>query len=163
MRAVRVILVALAAILAFPAAADAKVKKVSLTSPVQAGGRARLVVAVNPRSRCSISIKGLGPRTGSRVTWNWQIPKDAKIGSTPIRVNCGKAGNLTTQITVRAASNDPLLGPARLAVCNQVVGRIAKKYGVQQVIPAEDFFAGRTNAAEIVASQSYCFKPIASS
>jgi hypothetical protein len=146
------VLVAIA-LLALPAAADAKVRRVSLSSSVQAGERAQLIIVVTPRSRCSISLTGVPARTGGRITWTWQIPLSAKPGSLPFSVSCGKAGRFTARITIRPAIDSPLLGEARVAVCNQVVKRVAQMYGVQQVTRAEAFYAGRSDAAKIVAKQ----------
>ena len=153
-----VILGSIIMLLVLAASADAKVRKVSVTSAAQVGQQVRLVVDVTPRSRCSISVKGLAPRTGGRITWNWRVAADAGL----IRVNCGKAGSFNTRIKiVRDNSYDALLPTAKLAVCNQAAARVRQKYGLE-LIRGEDFFAGRTDAAAIVArfnteQKSDCF------
>jgi hypothetical protein len=94
------------------AAAQGAVRKVSLTSPVRAGGNASLAVQVTPRARCTIrviyntteskvlSANGLDPKTGGKITWRWRMPKDARPGRTPIYVSCGGSGMLQTELLV---------------------------------------------------------------
>jgi micrococcal nuclease len=91
------------------AAAGATVKRVSLTTPVRAGGSAALTVTVTPRTRCSITVvydtvvsnaKGLVPKTGARITWSWKVGTKTHPGRWPIIVRCGKSGTLRTTIQV---------------------------------------------------------------
>jgi hypothetical protein len=157
-----VILGSIFMLLVLAPSADAKVRKVSLTETAKVGQQVRFVVDVTPRSRCSISVKGLAPRTGGRITWTWRIAKDATPGQTLIRVNCGKAGNYATSIRIPVDnSSAKLLPAAKLAVCNQAAARVRQKYGLE-LTRGEDFFAGRTDAAAIVAKinteqKSDCF------
>jgi hypothetical protein len=101
------ILVAVA--LALPTLATATIKRVSLTTPVRAGSYASLTVNVAPKSRCTIQViydtvisqaKGLGPKTGGRITWRWRVGTNTHPGSWPIIVKCGPAGTLRTKIRV---------------------------------------------------------------
>jgi hypothetical protein len=85
------------------------VRKVSLTTPVRAGSYAALTIAVTPRSRCTIQVihdtvvskaKGLGPKTGGKITWRWRVGTSTHPGKWPIVVNCGASGKLKTAIRV---------------------------------------------------------------
>lgn len=96
-------------VLAVVATAGAAVRKVSLTTPVRAGEDAALTVTVSPRARCTIEViydtvvskaKGLGPRTGGKITWRWRVGTSTHPGSWPIIVRCGKSGTLRTKIRV---------------------------------------------------------------
>jgi hypothetical protein len=114
MRSVATVVVAIVVVLAlaFPCLAEASVKRVSLTSPVRAGSYASLSVNVSPRSRCTIQViydtvvsqaKGLGAKTGGRISWRWRVGTNTHPGSWPIIVKCGAAGTLRTKIRVRSA------------------------------------------------------------
>jgi hypothetical protein len=85
------------------------VRKVSLTSPVRAGNVASLTVSVSPRARCTIEVrygtvaskaKGLGPKSGDKITWRWRVGTSTPAGRWPISVRCGKSGTLRTKIRV---------------------------------------------------------------
>jgi micrococcal nuclease len=74
---------------------------------MRAGSYASLTVNVTSRSRCTIQViydtvvsqaKGLGPKTGGRITWRWRVGTSTHPGSWPIIVKCGKAGTLRTKI-----------------------------------------------------------------
>ena len=74
------------------------VRKVSLTSPVRAGTNASLTVSVSPRAPCTIEVsygkvvskaKGLGPKSGSKITWRWRVGTSTPRGRWPIIVRCG--------------------------------------------------------------------------
>jgi hypothetical protein len=91
------------------AAAQGAVRKVSLTTPVRAGEDASLTVNVTPRARCSIEViydtvvskaKGLGRKTGGRITWRWRVGTSTHAGRWPIIVRCGKSGTLRLRIRV---------------------------------------------------------------
>ena len=77
-------------------------------------------------------------------------------------MNCGQAGSFNTSIRIRADSSYAALLPsAKLAVCNQAAARVRQKYGLE-LIRGEDYFAGRKDAAAIVArlnteQKSDCF------
>src|SRR5262245_66321217 len=107
-------------------AAQAAVRKVSLTSPVQAGDTAVLTVNVSPKARCSIKVTysglvartgGLTPRVGGRITWRWRIAASTKPGRWPIVVTCGKSGMLRTNLRVLPAEPLMALNDAAIAVC----------------------------------------------
>jgi hypothetical protein len=102
-----VVFVALALVLA--AVSGAKVKRLSLTSPVRAGSYASLAVTVSPKARCTIAViydtvvseaKGLESKRGGRITWRWRVGTSTHPGTWPIVVKCGKAGTLRTKIRV---------------------------------------------------------------
>jgi micrococcal nuclease len=89
--------------------AGATVRKMSLTTPVQAGEDAALTITVKPRARCTIQViydtviskaKGLGPKTGGKITWRWRVGTSTHPGKWPIVVNCGTSGKLKTAIRV---------------------------------------------------------------
>ena len=102
-----VVLVALLAVT--PAAAT--VRKVSLTTPVRAGADASLTVNVSPRARCTIEViydtvvskaKGLGPKTGGRITWRWRVGTSTHPGRWPVIVRCETSGTLRLRLRVLA-------------------------------------------------------------
>ena len=85
------------------------VRKVSLTSPVRAGEDASLTVNVSPRARCTIEViydtivskaKGLGPKSGGKITWRWRVGTSTHPGRWPVIVRCGKSGTLKLRIRV---------------------------------------------------------------
>ncbi len=110
----RTSLVTLLAVLALavPAAASAKVRLVYLSGPNAPGSHATLVVAVTPSATCSIVVlyksgsshaQGLTPRRSSngKVGWTWMVGTNTTPGRWPIYVDCGRAGILRTNLTVR--------------------------------------------------------------
>ena len=93
------------------ATASASVRKVSFTASVATGDYATLMVNVSPRSRCTIKVvydttvshaKGLGPKTGGKITWRWRIGTNTHAGRWPVTVDCGKAGKLIVRLRVGA-------------------------------------------------------------
>jgi hypothetical protein len=85
------------------------VRKVSLTSPVRAGTGASLTVSVSPRALCTIDViydkvasktKGLGPKSGSMITWRWRVGTSTPPGRWPVIVRCGESGTLKLRIRV---------------------------------------------------------------
>lgn len=87
------------------------VRKISLTSPLRAGKDASLTVSVSPRARCTIKVtydgvaskaKGLGPKSGGRITWRWRVATSTRPGRWPVIVRCGKSGTL--KLTIRVLS-----------------------------------------------------------
>jgi len=110
MRRGLVVLLAVAA-LAVPAAAEAKVKLVSVTSPAPPGSHATLTVAVSRPATCSIIVmyksgsshaRGLNPTrsVSGRVSWTWMVGTNTTGGRWPIYVYCGAAGALQTSFVV---------------------------------------------------------------
>lgn len=92
-----------------PAAAFAAVRKASFTARVHPGDEAALTVAVSPRSRCTIEVvydttvshaKGLGAKTGARITWRWKVGSATNPGSWPVTVDCGQSGKLNLRLRV---------------------------------------------------------------
>lgn len=84
---------------------------VSLTTPVRAGSYAQVAVRVTPRARCTIQViydktvskdKGLGPKTGGRITWRWKVGSNTRPGRWPIVVRCGASGRLDLKIRISA-------------------------------------------------------------
>jgi hypothetical protein len=109
---VRAALLALVIVLslAFATMASARVRLVSVTSPVDAGAYARLTVNVSPRATCSITVyyksgpssaQGLYPKRGTRISWTWKVGTRTTPGRWPIVVRCGGAGSLRTSFVVR--------------------------------------------------------------
>jgi len=105
-------IVALLAALAIPATAAARVRLISVTSPIGAGSYARLTASVSPSRTCSITVEyksgpshaaGLYPKppVGGRVSWTWKVGTRTTPGRWPIVVSCGSAGTLHTSFVVR--------------------------------------------------------------
>jgi hypothetical protein len=101
--------VALVATLAIPAAASARVRLVSVTSPIRHGAYATLTVSVVPTATCSITVyyrsgpshaAGLYPKRGGRISWMWKVGTRTTPGRWPISVSCGSAGTLQTSFVV---------------------------------------------------------------
>lgn len=44
--------------------------------------------------------KGLGPKTGTRLTWKWKVGSSTRAGRWPVIVNCGKSGKLSLRLRV---------------------------------------------------------------
>ncbi len=95
--------------LVLPAAASARVRPVSITSPISAGSYATLTVAVSPARTCSITVyyksgpssaAGLYPKRGSRISWTWKVGTRTTPGRWAIVVSCGSAGTLRTSFVV---------------------------------------------------------------
>jgi hypothetical protein len=68
-------------------------------------------VSVSPRARCTIRVeydtvvskaRGLGAKTGSRLTWRWKVGSATHAGRWPVTVDCGKSGRLNLRLRVRA-------------------------------------------------------------
>jgi hypothetical protein len=113
-RRIALIAVALCAALAltFAVQASAAVRKVSFTSVVSPNDYASLTVAVSPRARCKITViydtvvsqaKGLGPKTGTRITWRWKVGSSTHAGRWPVKVDCGRSGKLSLRLRVRSS------------------------------------------------------------
>jgi hypothetical protein len=107
-----VTLVATAAVLVGAATAEAKVRLVSVTSPISPGNAASLVVRVSPARSCSITVhyksgpskaKGLTTKRpiAGVVSWSWIVGTRTTAGRWPITVSCGSAGTLRTSFVVR--------------------------------------------------------------
>jgi hypothetical protein len=95
--------------LAVATAAGAKVRQVSITSPINHGAYATLTVSVSPRATCSITVyyksgpssaQGLYPKRGTRISWTWKVGTRTTPGRWPIVVRCGSAGTLRTSFVV---------------------------------------------------------------
>jgi hypothetical protein len=92
-----------------PATASARVRLLSVTSPIRHGAYATLTVAVTPARTCSITVYyksgpssavGLYPKGGSRISWTWKVGTRTTPGRWPIIVSCGSAGSLRTSFVV---------------------------------------------------------------
>jgi hypothetical protein len=90
--------------------AGAAVRKATFTSMVSPNDYASLTVTVSPRARCSITVvydtvishaKGLGAKTGTRITWRWKVGSATHAGRWPVKVDCGKSGRLNLTLRVR--------------------------------------------------------------
>ena len=94
------------------AAADARVRLLSVTSPIRHGAYATLLAGVSPARRCSITVyyksgrsiaQGLYPKRphNGRVSWTWKVGTRTTPWRWPIVVSCGSAGTLRTSFVVR--------------------------------------------------------------
>jgi hypothetical protein len=101
--------IVLVAALAVPAAAAAKVRLISVTSPIRHGAYATLSVSVSQTATCSIAVyyksgasvaQGLYPKRGTRISWTWKVGTRTTPGRWPIVVSCGGAGALQTSFAV---------------------------------------------------------------
>ncbi|MFL5937446.1 MAG: hypothetical protein ACJ76U_11455 [Gaiellaceae bacterium] len=90
---------------------SAKLKLISLTSPVRAGADATLVVGVPSGTSCSIVVtyksgpsaaRGLYSQraSGGRISWTWMVGTRTTSGRWPIEISCGAAGSLHTSFVV---------------------------------------------------------------
>jgi len=112
-RLITVLVLAATLALMAPADASARVRLVSITSPISAGSNATLTVAVSPARACEIHVflpsgreseaKGLYPKrpSGGRVSWTWRVGSRTAPGRGTIRILCGAAGNLRVLFRVR--------------------------------------------------------------
>jgi len=103
------LLVCAAAVLALAPSASASVRKVSFTGVVSPNDYATLKVSVSPRARCTIKVvydtvvsaaKGLGPKTGTTLTWRWKVGSATHAGRWPVTVDCGNSGKLSLRLRV---------------------------------------------------------------
>jgi len=112
MRSVRraSLLIVLAVALTLVAAASAGVRKVSFTASVSPNDYASLTVQVSPKARCTIRVvydttvshaRGLGAKTGTKITWRWKVGSSTHAGRWPVTVDCGKSGKLALRLRVR--------------------------------------------------------------
>jgi hypothetical protein len=100
---------ALVTVLAVPASAAAKVRLISVTSPVRHGTNATLSVSLTQPGTCSITVynqtgasgaQGLYPKRGSQISWTWKVDPGTKTGWWPIVLSCGSAGTLQASFVV---------------------------------------------------------------
>jgi hypothetical protein len=103
---------ALAVGLALPAAASARVRLITVTSPASAGSYATLRASVSPSRSCSIAVyyksgashaQGLYPKrsVAGRVSWTWKVGTRTTPGRWAIVVSCGSAGTLRTSFVTQ--------------------------------------------------------------
>ena len=106
------LLVVVAIALAIPTAVSARVRLISVTSPISAGSYATLKASVSPSRKCSITVyyksgpseaQGLYAKrpTNGRVSWTWKVGTRTTPGRWSIVVSCGSAGSLNTSFRVR--------------------------------------------------------------
>lgn len=95
--------------LAVAAPATAAVKREAFTATVAPGKYASVTVRVTPKARCTIKVvydtvtsraKGLGAKTGARITWRWRVGTNTHAGRWPVTINCGKSGKLALKLRV---------------------------------------------------------------
>jgi hypothetical protein len=102
----------LAVALALSAAASARVRLISVTSPVLPRSYATLRASDSTNRTCSITVyyksgpseaQGLYAKrpVGGRVSWTWKVGTRTTAGRWQIRVSCGSAGTLLTSFAVR--------------------------------------------------------------
>src|SRR5262245_3072902 len=126
-------IVALVTVILFTGVAAAVVKRVAVTSPVNAGENAMLTVNVAPRTACSARVasqprpQALPRRVGGRITWRWKVDVSTQAGRWPIVVTCGKSGVLRTAVAVRLAGPELPLLDAAMIICNRAPNRLLKK------------------------------------
>ncbi len=103
-----VLTVVLAMVLVSPAAANVRITK--KPGKVSTGDTASITVVVSPKARCTIGVfysttksgaRGLGAKTGKKITWAWNVGSNTKPGKWPVKINCGKSGKAKTIVTVR--------------------------------------------------------------
>lgn len=84
------------------APSSAAVRRVAFTAAVSPNDYASLTVSVSPRAHCTIRVvydttvshaKGLGPKSGTQITWRWKVGSSTHAGRWPIIVDCGKSGS----------------------------------------------------------------------
>ncbi len=46
------------------------------------------------------TAKGLGPKTGGKITWRWRVGASTHPGRWPVIVRCGKSGTLRLRLRV---------------------------------------------------------------
>jgi micrococcal nuclease len=92
--------------------ASAKVRLLSVVSPISHGSYATLVARVSSsRAICSIRVqyksgwshaRGLSSKRASagRVSWRWKVGTNTTPGRWPIYVSCGAAGSFRTSFVV---------------------------------------------------------------
>lgn len=104
-----IVILALVLGLVFSGTAAARVRLVSVTSPINHGGYATLTVSVSRRATCSITVyyksgpseaQGLYPKRGLRISWAWKVGTRTTPGRWPIVVSCGAVGTLRTSFVV---------------------------------------------------------------
>ena len=106
------LLIAIAGALALPAAASARLRLISVTSPASAGSYATLSASVSPSRACSITVnyksgpshaQGLYSKrpVSGRISWTWKVGTRTTSGRWGIVVSCGSAGTLRTSFVVR--------------------------------------------------------------
>ena len=89
--------------------ADAAVRRTTFTADVRPGDEATLTAAVAPAARGSIAVmydttvshaRGLGAKSGSRLTWPWTVGTSTHAGRWPVGVNCGESRVLRLKLHV---------------------------------------------------------------
>jgi hypothetical protein len=107
------VLVAISLVIALLAAtaASAAVRRVSFTATVSPNDYASVTVSVAPKARCTIKVvydtvvskaKGLGPKTGTKITWRWKVGSATHAGRWPVTIDCGRSGKLALRLRVLA-------------------------------------------------------------
>ena len=95
--------------LVLAASASATVRRVAFTAVVSPNDYASLTLTVSPRARCTITViydttvchaRGLGRKTGGRITWRWKVGSSTHAGRWPVRVDCGTSGKLSLRLRV---------------------------------------------------------------
>jgi micrococcal nuclease len=103
------LMLAIVAALVVVASAGAAVRKVTFTATVSPSDYASLTVNVSPKARCTIKVvydtvtskaKGLGPKSGTKLTWRWKIGSNTNPGRWPVTVDCGESGKLSLKLRV---------------------------------------------------------------
>jgi hypothetical protein len=113
MRTRWILLISLLAVaLALPAAASARVRLITVSSPASAGSYATLTASVSPSRTCSITVyyksgpshaQGLYSKrpVGGRISWTWKVGTRTTPGRWAIVVSCGSAGTLRTSFVTQ--------------------------------------------------------------
>jgi len=86
------------------------IRIVSATSPIAPGGTYTVVLDTNEWSTCAVDVYRPDqtnliltkedakpqPISPGRMTWTWNVPRDAQMGAWLTRILCGTADNLAT-------------------------------------------------------------------
>jgi hypothetical protein len=102
----------LAVAVALPAAASARVRLISVTSPASPGSYATLSASVSSSRTCSITVNYMsGPShaqglyskrpVSGRISWTWMVGTRTTPGRWAIVVSCGSAGTIRTSFVVQ--------------------------------------------------------------
>jgi hypothetical protein len=109
-RRLTVTLVVVVAAALFVSSASATVRITNQPGRVSRGDSASVTVAVSPKARCTIGVyysttksgaRGLGPKTAKTITWTWTAGSTTKTGRWPVKIDCGKSGQVRSSITVK--------------------------------------------------------------
>ena len=91
-------------------AATAAVHVTKRPARASGGDTVSVTIRVSPRARCTIGVyystrrseaRGLVAKTGTTITWTWQVGSSTKAGTWPVKIDCGKSGRAQVGLVVR--------------------------------------------------------------